>query len=254
MFAAPAAITTPAKSWRRQGSRPGRGRGVSRPCRAAGAMANGQLQTASGTSAGLRESSFRLTRWAETVGRRPWSPVLLHLRRDNPDVAFHRCMATRRELTPLMAAPAGADGPRARCATPPRVVTMNDKPSQVMRHGEGTSMWSPSNACKQGEATVAVSCGNTGALMALSHDPPAQAARRQPPGHRLPLAVAQSRRVQRDAGRGRRHQGRCRGPAAICHHGRVLCAQRPEADAPARRPAERRHRRTQGPRRAEAGA
>ena len=50
----------------------------------------------------------------------------------------------------------------------PRAVTMNDKPSQVMRHGEGTSMWSCIESVKQGEATVAVSCGNTGALMALS--------------------------------------------------------------------------------------
>ncbi|MGO4908673.1 phosphate acyltransferase PlsX [Pseudorhodobacter sp. W20_MBD10_FR17] len=50
----------------------------------------------------------------------------------------------------------------------PRVVTMEDKPSQVMRNGEGTSMWSCIESVKQGEATVAVSCGNTGALMAIS--------------------------------------------------------------------------------------
>ena len=49
-----------------------------------------------------------------------------------------------------------------------RVVTMSDKPSQVMRNGQGTSMWSCIDAVKNGEATVAVSCGNTGALMAVS--------------------------------------------------------------------------------------
>ncbi len=49
-----------------------------------------------------------------------------------------------------------------------RVVTMDDKPSQVMRHGNGTSMWSCIDSVKNGEATVAVSCGNTGALMAVS--------------------------------------------------------------------------------------
>lgn len=49
-----------------------------------------------------------------------------------------------------------------------RVVTMQDKPSQVMRHGEGTSMWSAIDSVKAGEARVAVSCGNTGALMAVS--------------------------------------------------------------------------------------
>jgi glycerol-3-phosphate acyltransferase PlsX len=50
----------------------------------------------------------------------------------------------------------------------PRVVTMHDKPAQVMRHGDGTSMWSCIDSVKQHEATVAVSCGNTGALMAVA--------------------------------------------------------------------------------------
>ena len=49
-----------------------------------------------------------------------------------------------------------------------RVVTMEDKPAVVMRHGQGTSMFSTIDAVKNGEATVAVSCGNTGALMAVS--------------------------------------------------------------------------------------
>ncbi len=48
------------------------------------------------------------------------------------------------------------------------VVSMEDKPSNVVRHGRGTSMWSTIEAVRSGEATVAVSCGNTGALMALS--------------------------------------------------------------------------------------
>jgi phosphate acyltransferase len=50
----------------------------------------------------------------------------------------------------------------------PRVVLMTDKPSQVMRHGDGTSMWSCIESVKNAEARVAVSCGNTGALMAVS--------------------------------------------------------------------------------------
>ncbi|EEW25820.1 fatty acid/phospholipid synthesis protein PlsX [Rhodobacter ferrooxidans] len=49
-----------------------------------------------------------------------------------------------------------------------RVVTMHDKPSQVMRSGSGTSMWSCIDSVKNGEAKAAVSCGNTGALMAVS--------------------------------------------------------------------------------------
>ncbi|SFJ56018.1 phosphate acyltransferase PlsX [Jannaschia pohangensis] len=48
------------------------------------------------------------------------------------------------------------------------VVTMTDKPSQVMRTGKDTSMWSAVDSVRSGEATVCVSCGNTGALMAVS--------------------------------------------------------------------------------------
>jgi len=48
------------------------------------------------------------------------------------------------------------------------VVNMDAKPSQVMRNGKGTSMWAAIDCVRQGNATVAVSCGNTGALMALS--------------------------------------------------------------------------------------
>jgi glycerol-3-phosphate acyltransferase PlsX len=48
------------------------------------------------------------------------------------------------------------------------VVTMAEKPSHVMRHGQNTSMWGAIDAVRAGEATVAVSCGNTGALMAVS--------------------------------------------------------------------------------------
>ncbi len=48
------------------------------------------------------------------------------------------------------------------------VVTMNDKPAQVIRSAQGTSMWSAIESVRKGEATAAVSCGNTGALMALS--------------------------------------------------------------------------------------
>ncbi len=48
------------------------------------------------------------------------------------------------------------------------VVSMADKPSHVMRHGKDTSMWSAIDAVRDGEAQVCVSCGNTGALMAVS--------------------------------------------------------------------------------------
>lgn len=48
------------------------------------------------------------------------------------------------------------------------VVTMDDKPSHVMRSGQNTSMWSTIESVRNNEASVAVSCGNTGALMAVS--------------------------------------------------------------------------------------
>ena len=48
------------------------------------------------------------------------------------------------------------------------VVRMTDKPSHVLRHGKNTSMWSAIEAVRNHEAAVAVSCGNTGGLMAMS--------------------------------------------------------------------------------------
>ncbi|WP_319823653.1 phosphate acyltransferase PlsX [Thalassovita sp.] len=48
------------------------------------------------------------------------------------------------------------------------VVKMTDKPSQVLRSGKNTSMWSALESVRTGEADVCVSCGNTGALMAMS--------------------------------------------------------------------------------------
>jgi glycerol-3-phosphate acyltransferase PlsX len=48
------------------------------------------------------------------------------------------------------------------------VVQMSDRPSHIMRHGGKTSMWSTVDTVRAGQASVAVSCGNTGALMALS--------------------------------------------------------------------------------------
>jgi phosphate acyltransferase len=48
-------------------------------------------------------------------------------------------------------------------------VKMDDKPSQALRHGRWkSSMWMAIDAVKKGEADVAVSAGNTGALMAMA--------------------------------------------------------------------------------------
>jgi len=48
------------------------------------------------------------------------------------------------------------------------VIEMDDKPSNAVRNGKNTSMWSAIDAVKTKKADVVVSCGNTGALMAIS--------------------------------------------------------------------------------------
>lgn len=47
-------------------------------------------------------------------------------------------------------------------------ISMDEKPSQALRKGKGSSMWNAIEAVKNGEANVALSAGNTGALMAIS--------------------------------------------------------------------------------------
>lgn len=84
----------------------------------------------------------------------------------NPDIRFI-VHGPEAELSRLIARRKGlADRVEIRDA--PGVVTMNDKPGQVIRNAQGTSMLGAVESVRNGEASVAVSCGNTGALMALS--------------------------------------------------------------------------------------
>ena len=48
------------------------------------------------------------------------------------------------------------------------VVSMTDKPMHVLRRGRDTSMWAAIAAVKEGAADAVLSCGNTGALMAVA--------------------------------------------------------------------------------------
>ena len=73
----------------------------------------------------------------------------------------------RAELAPMVKRHRSLQG-RVELRESASVVRMDDRPSHVVRHGNGTSMWSAVEAVRSGDATVAVSCGNTGALMALS--------------------------------------------------------------------------------------
>lgn len=84
----------------------------------------------------------------------------------NPDIRF-LVHGPAGELEQLIARKRGL-AERCTVRDAAGVVSMEDKPSQVMRHGKGTSMFSAIDAVRNGEADVCVSCGNTGALMALS--------------------------------------------------------------------------------------
>ncbi len=83
-----------------------------------------------------------------------------------PDIGFI-LHGPHSELAPLVARRRNLAG-RCDVRHAERVVTMHDKPSHVMRNGEGTSMWAAIEAVRNAEAQAAVSCGNTGALMAVS--------------------------------------------------------------------------------------
>lgn len=70
-------------------------------------------------------------------------------------------------LEPLVAKHKNLQG-RVTLHHSPDTVKMDDKPAQVMRHGRETSMWNALGAQRAGDAQATVSCGNTGALMAVS--------------------------------------------------------------------------------------
>jgi glycerol-3-phosphate acyltransferase PlsX len=57
---------------------------------------------------------------------------------------------------------------RARIIHTDTVIGAEDKPSQALRRGKGTSMWLALDAVQKGDAECAISGGNTGALMAIS--------------------------------------------------------------------------------------
>ena len=71
------------------------------------------------------------------------------------------------QITPLL-----SNNPRTReraeILHTEKTVSMEDKPSQALRKGKGSSMWNAIAAVKEGRAEIAVSAGNTGALMAMS--------------------------------------------------------------------------------------
>ncbi|MEM6386884.1 MAG: phosphate acyltransferase PlsX [Pseudomonadota bacterium] len=83
----------------------------------------------------------------------------------NPKIQF-LVFGPENELSPLIAK--RKLGSRCGVRDVREFVKMDDKPAHVMRHGKGTTMWAAIAAVKSGEADAVVSCGNTGALMAVS--------------------------------------------------------------------------------------
>ncbi|MAU53872.1 MAG: phosphate acyltransferase [Roseovarius sp.] len=84
----------------------------------------------------------------------------------NPDIGFI-LHGPRDKLEPLVARRRELRG-RVEIRDAREVVSMDDKPAQIVRHGRDTSMWSALESVRAGEASVCVSCGNTGALMLMS--------------------------------------------------------------------------------------
>ena len=91
---------------------------------------------------------------------------IAHSAKKNPHIAFI-VHGPKDQLERLVARRKVLAG-RCEIRHAPDVVSMEDKPSQVMRNASGTSMWSAIESVRAGEATVCVSCGNTGALMMMS--------------------------------------------------------------------------------------
>ena len=71
------------------------------------------------------------------------------------------------QLAPLLArAPRTRE--RSEVVHTDKTVSMDAKPSQALRRGKDSSMWNAVAAVKAGRAGIALSAGNTGALMAMS--------------------------------------------------------------------------------------
>lgn len=126
--------------------------------------------------------------------------------RKNPDIRFV-LHGDEGRLTRLMRRRPGL-AERTEIRHAPETVPMDAKPSRVMRRARGTSMMSALQAVASGDASVAISCGNTGALMALAMltlrrapgvDRPAIAVfwpSRGPAGHNIVLDVGADIRAE----------------------------------------------------------
>ncbi len=72
------------------------------------------------------------------------------------------------ELDPLLKQEGLSGHPTLSVVHASEVITMDDKPLQALKRKKDSSMLRAIELVKSGEARVAISCGNTGALMAAS--------------------------------------------------------------------------------------
>jgi glycerol-3-phosphate acyltransferase PlsX len=84
----------------------------------------------------------------------------------HPDIEF-LLFGDEGRINPVLARYPALAG-KSRVVHTPIAVAMHDKPSQAVRRGRGSSMWLALEAVQSGQADVAVSAGNTGALMAMA--------------------------------------------------------------------------------------
>ena len=84
----------------------------------------------------------------------------------HPELKFIFCGDSARINAAL--APYAGLAARSRVVHTDHFIAMDEKPSQALRRGKGSSMWLTLEAVRTGEADAAVSAGNTGGLMAMA--------------------------------------------------------------------------------------
>jgi glycerol-3-phosphate acyltransferase PlsX len=102
-------------------------------------------------------------------GDRGPAPILVgmaHALTDHPNLHFI-VYGDEEKLGPLLRKRAALRG-HCEIRHAPKSVSMSAKPSRALRDGRESSMWRALDAVAKGEATVAISSGNTGALMAMA--------------------------------------------------------------------------------------
>ena len=115
----------------------------------------------------LKRFESRLTPWVAISAHRSIIPGAAISLSRHPDTEF--LLFGDRALIEAQLAKHPAVKAVSRVIHTDVAVSMHDKPSQALRRGRKTSsMWLAIDAVKKGEADVAISAGNTGALMAMA--------------------------------------------------------------------------------------